>query len=185
MTYFSRLTDIVTCNLTAILEEAKDPKAALDEIILEMNEGLAGAQRSVKTASNNENRLKEEIFELNTQVDHWTAKARDAVSSNNENDARNHLMRKKESEALLAGLKQQLTAASATRDHLTTTLHALQARLADAQRRLADIGGAESPASNTEDAVDENVGGDSVVSSNHSDQIEEELAAMKRELGQG
>ena len=33
MTYFSRLTDIVTCNLTKLLAEADDPAVALQEII--------------------------------------------------------------------------------------------------------------------------------------------------------
>ena len=42
MSYFSRLTDIVTCNLTEILARETDPLAAVGEIIAEMQEGLAG-----------------------------------------------------------------------------------------------------------------------------------------------
>jgi phage shock protein A len=40
---------------------------------------------------------------------------------------------------LISALEEQYRAAAATRDHLTTTLHALQARLVDAQRRLGDL----------------------------------------------
>ena len=63
MSYFSRLTDIVTCNLTQLLNQATDARAAIAEIVTEMQEGLAGAQRSVNTAVNAEQRLKREIDE--------------------------------------------------------------------------------------------------------------------------
>ena len=63
MSYFSRLTDIVTCNLTQMLNSATDPRAAIAEIVTEMEEGLAGAQRSVNTANNSAQRLKREIDE--------------------------------------------------------------------------------------------------------------------------
>ena len=53
MTYFSRLTDIVTCNLTRLLAEADDTVAALQEIIAEMEAGMAGARRSMQTAQGN------------------------------------------------------------------------------------------------------------------------------------
>ncbi len=48
-------------------------------------------------------------------------------------------MRKKEVEALIAGLEQQRSAAVATCNHLKTTLAALEARLADAERRRAGL----------------------------------------------
>ena len=50
MAYFSRLTDIVTCSLTELLSKATDPQQALSQIITEMREGLAGAERSVGSA---------------------------------------------------------------------------------------------------------------------------------------
>ena len=61
MTYFSRLTDIVTCNLTRLLAEADDPVAALQEIIAEMEAGMAGARRSMQTAQGNEDRIRSEV----------------------------------------------------------------------------------------------------------------------------
>ena len=61
MSYFSRLTDIVTCNLTQLLAQAEDPRAAISEIIQEMREGVAGAQRRVSTAVASEERLRLEL----------------------------------------------------------------------------------------------------------------------------
>jgi len=145
MPHFSRLTDIVTCNLSAILAEAADPRQTLQEIIREMREGVAGAQRSARTAANNLMRIEGEISEQSQQVTRWLDRAKEALTNEDEDHARQALLRKREHESLLAGLEQQLTAARSTRDHLTTTTHALEARLADALRRMADIEGVEQP----------------------------------------
>ena len=51
MPYFSRLTDIVTCSLTEIMESADDPAATLKEVIDEMAEGLAAARRTATHSS--------------------------------------------------------------------------------------------------------------------------------------
>lgn len=57
MSYFSRLSDIVTCNLSALLVDSDDPVATLTEIINEMQQGISGARRSVSTARDNVARI--------------------------------------------------------------------------------------------------------------------------------
>lgn len=141
MPFFSRLTDIVTCNLSSILAQAENPETALGEIIHEMQEGVAGAQRSVKTAGHNVARIESEIHTQREEAQRWLEEAKTALSSGADAQARMLLTRKHEVEDLIAGLEQQLQAAVSTRDHLQTTLHALEARLADARRRQA--GGSE------------------------------------------
>ena len=141
MPYFSRLTDIVTCNLTALLAESEDPKATLQEIVSEMQEGVAGALRSVTTAANNVDRISSEISAHRDEANDWLDRAKQSLAAKNDDKARQALSRKKEHEHLLAGLEQQLQAANSTRTHLHTMQHALQARLADAQRRLAELNG--------------------------------------------
>ena len=134
MTYFSRLTDIVTCNLTKLLAEADDPVAALQEIIAEMDAGMAGARRSMQTAQGNEDRIRGEVEEHSCKITHgqksegasgrWCGRPGSTGSS-----------AKREVTDLVAGLEQQLLAAEQTREHLATTFRALEARLAEAQRR--------------------------------------------------
>lgn len=139
MPYFSRLTDIVTCNLTALLDEAADPAAALAEIISEIKEGIAGAERCVATASRNAARIESEIAEQRQSLSAWTDEARNQLAAGEEDRARQSLFRKREVADLISALEEQHRAAGATKDHLTTTLNALQARLVDAQRRLANL----------------------------------------------
>ncbi|HEY0984464.1 PspA/IM30 family protein [Schlesneria sp.] len=140
MSYFSRLTDIVTCNLSHLLAEAADPAAAIVEIIKEMEEGLTGAQRSVRTARASEETLRQEIDAHRVQVEMWTAKAREHLQSGAEADARQSLLRKREVEDLIAGLAQQHEAAIKYSEHLATMQRALEARLADALRRRDEMG---------------------------------------------
>ena len=175
MTYFSRLTDIVTCNLTKLLAEADDPAAALQEIIAEMDAGMAGARRSMQTAQRNEDRIRGEVEEHSAQITHWAGKAKEHLVAGVEGQARLALVRKREVEDLVAGLEKQLVAAEQTREHLSTTFRALEARLAEARRRQQ--GGADGEESS---ATDTGAESNSAVSS----EIDDELAALKRELGQ-
>ena len=181
MSYFSRLTDIVTCNLTQLLNEAADPRAAIAEIITEMQEGLAGAQRSVNTASNSEQRLQREIDEHRQSAASWTTKAREHLAAGSETEARQCLMRKREVEDLIAGLEQQHKAAIATKQHLATMQRALEARLSEALRKREDLGippESPGPASAGRFAVPSTT----PVADDRRSQIDAELEALKREL---
>lgn len=180
MPYFSRLTDIVTCNLTTLLQECDDPASMLNEIIAEMREGLAGAERSTRTAVANVERLQTELGEQRGQIDEWVELARTKLSGGDEAGARQALLRKRELEDLIAALEDQLRAAESTRDHLRKTYHALQARLADAQRRLAALESGE--------AADEAAGESPATPSGASaadvmQSIESELEGLREELG--
>jgi phage shock protein A len=166
-----------------LLAEADNPAEAIAGIVHEMEEGRAGAQRSMKTAAGNEERIAGEIAEEQTQVDKWTADAREKLQQGEEDQARLALVRKQEATALLAGLVQQHEAAVATREHMTTTLRVLEARLADARRRQQELDAGGSPAESTESAAA--LGSPNFESFPPSDSVEAELAALKKELGQG
>jgi phage shock protein A len=179
MNYFSRLTDIVTCNLSEMLAREADPPAALKKIIAEMEEGLAGARRSVGTATANEERLRREIAELAGQTDQLTDEAREALRNHDESGARVALIRKQEVVDVVAGLEQQHKAACATRDHLNTTLRALEARLSEARRRQQEL--QTSPKAAVTTSLGSSV--DLEDDDPRARAIDDELAALKRELG--
>ncbi|MEX0701246.1 MAG: PspA/IM30 family protein [Planctomycetales bacterium] len=184
MTYFSRLTDIVTCNLTEILSREADPSAALDRILAEMYEGLSGARRSVQTALANERRLRHEIDEHRPQGENWLAEARRALADGKEDEARLALVRKQEVADLVAGLEQQLQAAVATKDHLTTTLRALEARIAEAERKRHSLRAEEPVAANSGAASSAATRPASLpADADRARQVEAELERLRRELG--
>jgi phage shock protein A len=175
MPYFSRLTDIVTCNLTLLLKEAENPQEALEQIIREMKDGVSGAHRSAATAARNLDKIDAEIGEQRGQIDAWVSRAKALLERNEENQARQALMRKKEVEALIAGLEQQRSAAAATCRHLQTTLAALEARLADAERRRAGLPGDDEAGLAKASPLQ--------AAASPSWNVDDELAALKKEVG--
>ena len=176
MPYFSRLTDIVTCSLTDLLAESADPAATLDEIVSEMEEGRAGARRSVATAAGNVARLESEAEQQRRQITFWQTHAREELTAGDEDAARHSLIRRQECEDVVAGLDQELAAARGTHAHLTTTLRALEARLADARRKRTELAaGGATPA--REPTPSDAAGPE------RGRNVEDELEALRRELG--
>ena len=182
MSYFSRLTDIVTCNLTEILAREPDPKAAIHHVIREMEDGLAGAKRSVATATGSVERFDREMAEHQHQADDWREQAKAELIKGNETGARIALKRKQEIEDLLAGLEQQQAAAVATRDHLSTMLRALEARLLEARRKLHHLERGLSEEPLAPEAALQVEPDELPTDKSRSDQVEAELAALKRML---
>ncbi|MEX0724779.1 MAG: PspA/IM30 family protein [Planctomycetaceae bacterium] len=182
MAYFSRLTDIVTCSLTELLSKATDPAVALTQIIAEMREGLAGAERSVGSARKTEDRIRKEIDGHSVQLDRWLAQAKSELAAGEEPKARVSLIRKKEVEDLLEGMTQELQSAIALREHLTTMLRALEARLADACRRQQQMesGEAEPQQSVAEPTL---LADFAKYDAARSHEIESELEELKRQIG--
>lgn len=185
MTYFSRLTDIVTCNLSSLIAGTDDPAAALGSVISEIEQGIAGARRSVQSATASESRIRDEITVQQAEITRWHNTAKNYVDARQELQARQALMHKKEMEDLVAGLEQQLRSAMSTREMLTTTLYALQARHAEALRRKAELESGSSSEKSPVPARRESAPSGFVgIDSSREKEIDDELAALRRELGQ-
>jgi phage shock protein A len=188
MSFFSRLSDIVSCKLDDLISRQGDPTAAMDRIISEIEEGLAGAKRSVTAATASEERLRKELEERRKQAAWWGTKARDELAQDHEDAARQALLRKRETEDLEAGLQQQLAAAASTREHLSTTMRAIEARLAEARRKQFEL---QTPAAAPPRRAAPSSSGPSgsrppaTLDRARDAQIEAELEALRRELKGG
>src|SRR5260370_1013094 len=90
-------------------------------------------------AGKSEERLKADLEERHKQAAWWGNKAREELVHDREDAARQALLRKRETEDLEAGIEQQLAAASSTREHLSTTMRAIEARLAEARRKQQEF----------------------------------------------
>ena len=179
MPHFSRLTDIITCSLTEILNAAADPATTLQEIIGEMNEGLAACRRNVRTSTDSGERLKREIADSETQVVDWKYRAKQNLADSNEDAARNSLRRKVEVEDLIAGLRPELDAATSASQHMLRIQKALEARHCEALRKMEELTG--QPASilmGSETAILSA----SAASQKRSSAVEAELEALRREM---
>lgn len=180
MPHFSRLTDIVTCSLTEILEASDDPATTLREVVEEMEEGLTSARRVAQTSGSNRDRLQKEITAHTTQMNDWLAKAKAALSNGDESAARDALTRKVEIEDLIEGLTPELEAANTTWQNMLRIQKALEARHAEAIRRMTDLTG-EAPSVPRESET----AAHAITQSQQekSTEVEAELQALRKQLG--
>jgi len=139
MAFFSRLTEIVSCNVKTLLKEADDPLVAIRDIIGEIEEGISGARRSLKTASDNADRLTREMDKQVGQIALWHAKAIESLRKQDEEQARYALQREMEITDLTNALKQQQEASQRTLEQIRTTLKGLEAQLATARREDQEL----------------------------------------------
>ena len=135
MPHFSRLTDIVTCSLTEIINSAEDPAVTLQEVIAEMEEGLAACRRTVRTSQSNMSRLEREIAASTDLVASWTETAKQKLGDGDEQAARDALSRKVEQEHLIAGLLPEKEAAETTWQNMLRIQKALEAGALDFVRK--------------------------------------------------
>src|SRR3954464_5807968 len=96
MGIFSRVSDIITANLNALLDRAEDPEAMLAQVIREMEDRLARARRFAAVAIAAEWRLRREWEEHRGQVEYWTGRAQEALAAGREDLARRAVARKLE-----------------------------------------------------------------------------------------
>jgi phage shock protein A len=139
MGIFARLSDIISSNINALLDRAENPEWMISQIIREMEEGLAGAKRYAATAIAAERRIGRELEQNRLQMDHWKEKARQALEANREDLARRALARKMEHQDLVRSLEHQHLEAIQTSQNVRTSLHALEARLAEARRKQRSL----------------------------------------------
>src|SRR5260221_5743546 len=183
MSFFSRLSDIVSCKLNELIGEQGDPAAAIARIITEIEEGLPGAKRRLTAAGASEERVKAELAERQQQAAWWGEKARQELAQDHDDSARQALLRKRETEDLAAGIEQQLAAATSTRAHLSTMMRAIEARLAAARRKQQKF--LTGPSSGDMDYTATSPGGSAppaTIDRARAAQIEAELEALRREL---
>ncbi|MFN9718227.1 MAG: PspA/IM30 family protein [Planctomycetota bacterium] len=180
MPHFSRLTDIITCSLSDILSTSEHPAQTLTEIIEEMNEGLGACRRNVRTAMMNADRLHREIKGYEYQISEWKDHARTSLSDGDEDKARDALTRKVELEDLISGLRPELDAAHAAQQQMFRIQKALEARHAEAIRKLEELTG--QPTAITLESETAVISA-SAANVRRQSEIEAELAALKKELG--
>ncbi len=179
MPHFSRLTDIITCNLTEILKSAADQAETLQGIIGEMNEGLSACRRNVRTSTENGERLRREIADYETQIAEWKNRAKQNLADGDEDTARNSLRRKVEIEDLIAGLRPELEAAVSASQHMLRIQKALEARHSEAVRKLEELTGEAAVIPLESETA---ILSASAATQKRSSAVEAELEALRREM---
>ena len=98
MSIFTRLRDIVTSNLNAMLDKAEDPEKMVRMMIQEMEDTLIEVKSSCAGVMAGQKCLERELAAVGRTVADWEAKAKLAVEKGREDLARAALAEKRRAE---------------------------------------------------------------------------------------
>jgi phage shock protein A len=135
MGIFSRLGTLIKSNLNDLISRAEDPEKMLTQVLVDMQQQLVEAKKSVAIAIADEKKLQKQYnVELDKSKD-WERKAMLAVRSGNDDLARQALQRKQEHENIAGQFQQQWIAQKAAVDKLKDALRLLANKIEEAKRK--------------------------------------------------
>jgi phage shock protein A len=135
MGIFSRLGTLIKSNLNDLISRAEDPEKMLTQVLVDMQQQLVEAKKSVAIAIADEKKLQKQYnLELDKSKD-WERKAMLAVRAGNDDLARQALTRKQEHENISGQFQQQWIAQKAAVDKLKDALRLLANKIEEAKRK--------------------------------------------------
>lgn len=136
MGIFRRVSDIVSANVSDIVDRFESPETMLRQALREMDAAIARTMEATARAIAEERLIEHELARHREQSAELLDSARAAVVRNDESTARRSLARRQEHEKLVAALDDQLVCVRATTGRVRRQLDAMRVRRADAQRSL-------------------------------------------------
>ena len=139
MSIFTRLSDIVNSNISALLDKAENPEKMIRMVIQEMEETLVEVRSGTAKVIADKKTLKRRVDTLRKQAQDWEQKAELAVSKGREDLAKAALVERSAINASIAITEQDLAKLDETLDKLSSEIELLQAKLNDARARQKTI----------------------------------------------
>jgi len=135
MGIFSRMTDIINSNLSALLDRAEDPKKMIRLIIQEMEETLVEVRSSSARIIADKKTAQRKLEKLQGYAQEWEDKATLALEKDREDLARAALQEQANLSEEALHMGAELEAANAHLAHLGEEVSQLQAKLNDAKAK--------------------------------------------------
>lgn len=135
MGIFSRLSDIINSNISAILDKAENPEKMIRMMIQEMEETLVEVRSSTAKVIAEKKTVNRRIEQLRRQAADWEEKAELALNKDREDLARAALVEKSSVLTTIKTLEDELHKLDETVEKLSTEIEQLQAKLTDARSR--------------------------------------------------
>lgn len=139
MGIFSRFKDIVSSNISAMLDKAEDPEKLVRLMIREMEETLVELKAGCASSMAEARRVRRELDGVLDQVDRWDRRAELAVTSGREDLAREALLERRRENERADALRRELDEIDALVARTQGDMDVLDEKLAaarDKQRML-------------------------------------------------
>ncbi len=181
MGIFDRFKRTVKSNLNDLISKAENPEKMLRQLIIEMNEHLIEAKKSVASAIADEKKLERQMKQQMLQAKDWENKAVLAVKVKKDNLAKEALLRKQEYSNLYSQYNTQWEAQHESVEKLKIGLRQLQQKIEEAQRKK-DLLIARAKRAAAQKKIQETLGGLSEISAFDAfDQMSEKVDRIEAE----
>jgi phage shock protein A len=139
MGIFSRMTDIINSNLSALLDRAEDPNKMIRLIIQEMEETLVEVRSSSARIIADKKTAQRKLEQLQAYAQEWEDKAALALEKDREDLARAALQEQANLSEEAVHMSAELEAADEHLAHLSEEVSLLQSKLNDAKAKQKSL----------------------------------------------
>ena len=175
MSIFTRISDLLSANVNAMLDKAEDPEKMADEYLRQLNNELYEAKTSVAAAMADAMKLNTKETQYGAETDQWASKAEAALRAGDENLAKAALARKVQASKLAEQYRQQSDAQDQQVEQLQQALVQLETRIAETRAKKEMIVAKKNRAQ-TQEAIQRTVRGlGNINAVDKLDQLEERV----------
>lgn len=135
MGLFDKIKRAFKANINDIISKAENPQKMLNQVIIDMNEQLIEAKKSVALAIADEKKLERHMNQQFKLGKEWESKAMLAVKAGKDDLAKEALLRKQEYDKAGGQYKEQWDAQHNNVESLKGSLKQLQTKIDEAQRK--------------------------------------------------
>ncbi len=139
MGIFSRLTDIVNSNITALLDRAEDPAKMIRLIVQEMEDTLVEVRSDAARLIAERKEISRRLGKLVDAQGEWQKRAELALSRNREDLARAALVEKAKVAELIKAIETDDAILAERMANLDADIHRLQEKLSEAKAKQASL----------------------------------------------
>jgi phage shock protein A len=135
MSILTRVKDLLSANINAMLDSAEDPEKMANEYLRQLNDELYEARTNTAAAMADETKLQQRMLQYQGEVDQWQNKAEAALRAGDETLTKAALSRKVQAQKLAEQYEQQFKDQEAQVDQLQEALTSLETRIAETRAK--------------------------------------------------
>jgi phage shock protein A len=135
MSILTRIRSLLNANINAMLDAAEDPEKMVDEYLRQMRAELSEARAATAMAMADETRLRSQYERNKSESDEWQRKAELAVQRDQDDLAREALLRRSNSQELVDSYQAQWESQHDQVSELRQALAKLEAKIDEAEAK--------------------------------------------------